>query len=355
VKRPSVLLLSHIPFWRLGDGQRMRLLALVWLLGQATDLHILHLEGVGPADVQRLKELRIVAAFEAMPEEATPQMQMNAVRRAFAARRHDCCIVERLPLHFLRGAIPAGVPTVLDTHDLLSGHQASRRDAGLPFSDISFEQELAMLAAYDAVMMIQPDEHARVLPHLGDRALLVPHPVSFPRRPARPGGRSLGLVASDYAANLDGLDWFADAVWPSLAEAKVAVDVFGTACGVWRPGWTRFVRHGFVADFNRVWGAIDVALNPVRWGSGLKIKSVEALGNGLPLVSTSVGASGMLDAVGQGLTIADTPESFAIACLDLLSDAARREAAGAAAYAYAQRRFSAQACFAPLLGWLQGL
>jgi len=350
-----VLLVTGFPFWALGDGQRMRVLALVWVLGRQVDLSVLYLGLAGEADRQRLRELRVGADFHALGAGLGPQAQAEAVHALCRERRFDCCILERLALDHLRPALPAGVRTVLDSHDLLSGRSLSRLGQGLAGEVLSLEAELAVFARYDRVLMIQREEYELVAAQLPGRALLVPHPVVFPRRAVRPAGRSLGFVGARNQPNLHGLDWLADHVAPHLAGQPVDVELFGSAGEAWRPGQhAAWRRHGFVADFNRVWGDMDVAINPVRWGSGLKIKSVEALGNGLPLVTTREGARGLAELDGQALVIADEPADFAQACLRLLADPDARRRLGEAGHAYAQQRLSPQACFGELVAWLLG-
>jgi len=344
----KVLLVTRIPFWFLGDGERMRVLALVWALGQHTELSILYFGAVRPADLERLKALKVLAQVEARPVQRAQERDVLA--ELYTRNTYHVCIFERVYLHPLRSAIPAHCTAVLDTHDLLYRHAASRRKLGLAADTLTWEDELAILSAYDLVLMIQADEHAEVERHLGKRALLVPHPVSFPCRPVVPERRRLGYVASRYQANVDALSWFLDRVWPQLADLGAELHLFGSICEVYPPtADSQVLRRGFVPDFNRVWGEIDVAINPVLWGSGLKIKNVEALGNGLPLVTTSHGSSGMRAAIGHALRCADTPDEFADACRSLLTDSNSRRHLSEAAYRYAQGHFSPQRCFSPLL------
>jgi len=72
-------------------------------------------------------------------------------------------------------------------------------------------------------------------------------------------------------------------------------------------------------------GEIWVVINPMRFGTGLSIKSLEALGHAKPLVTTSVGARGLGEGVGQAFLVADTPEEFASAITSVLLDVRRAE------------------------------
>jgi len=62
----------------------------------------------------------------------------------------------------------------------------------------------------------------------------------------------------------------------------------------------------------------SIIINPTLSGSGLKIKTVEAMGYGLPVVSTKEGLSGMVDAIGSGVYLADLHSSEFFECCKLL-------------------------------------
>jgi glycosyltransferase involved in cell wall biosynthesis len=67
-----------------------------------------------------------------------------------------------------------------------------------------------------------------------------------------------------------------------------------------------------------------VVVAPLRFGTGLKIKCIEALAYGKALVTTSSGAEGLAHGGGDHLCIADTAEAFANAVADLLVNVERR-------------------------------
>lgn len=335
----------------------MRLLAMVWVLGSQTELTVLFLGAMGDQDVLRLSQLRVNAAVLQMGPAVSPKevraAEREALHRLCSAQPFDVCIFERIALHALLEVLPSGIRSVLDTHDLESANIESRRSQGQQVEDsLTPAGELAMFCKYDRVLLIQREDHAQVSAHLGERAMLVPHPVSFPKVPFNPDGRRLGLVASAWAANLHGLDWFADEVWPRLESSEARVHLYGWIGDHWRPAFSSFERHGYVADFKQAWGMTDVAINPVRWGSGLKIKTVEALGHGLPLVTTSEGARGLAAAAGHAFVVADEPNAFADACRTLLNDPQARRVLGESAYTFARQHFSPKACFGELMQWI---
>jgi hypothetical protein len=80
------------------------------------------------------------------------------------------------------------------------------------------------------------------------------------------------------------------------------------------------VLTGSIPDVGPELARADVAVVPLRFGGGTRIKILEAFAHGIPVVSTAFGCHG-LDAVdGEHLLVADDPNAFAAACADLLAD-----------------------------------
>ncbi|HVM34738.1 MAG TPA: glycosyltransferase [Actinomycetota bacterium] len=92
---------------------------------------------------------------------------------------------------------------------------------------------------------------------------------------------------------------------------------------------------GRVEDITPYIQRADVIVCPLRIGGGMKVKVLEALRAGKPLVTTSVGAQG-LDLNGAAV-VADHPGDFATAAVTLLTDSAMRNELGLAALRYARR------------------
>jgi polysaccharide biosynthesis protein PslH len=68
-----------------------------------------------------------------------------------------------------------------------------------------------------------------------------------------------------------------------------------------------------------------IAIVPLRIGGGTRIKILEAWALGVPVVSTSVGCEGLEAVAGEHLMVADDPEGFAEACINLLRSPSLRE------------------------------
>jgi glycosyltransferase involved in cell wall biosynthesis len=133
-----------------------------------------------------------------------------------------------------------------------------------------------------------------------------------------------GWLAGPGAPNSDGLLWFAREVLPKVRarqpEALLRVTGFNPPSDVrWLAGpQIEFV--GEVSDLGCFYEGIRVAISPTRFGSGVKIKSVEAVQYGVPLVCTSEAARGLPSPIRDAVWVADSPDEFAEAVADLLTD-----------------------------------
>ena len=78
-------------------------------------------------------------------------------------------------------------------------------------------------------------------------------------------------------------------------------------------------------DVNAVVRSSSVCIVPLRMGGGTRLKILEAMALGVPVVSTTKGAEGLGLTNHVHLLLADTPQGFATATLSLLSDQALRE------------------------------
>lgn len=319
------------------------------------------------------------------------------VARVIARRRPTVVVIEFLRLANLivtqpnvraQGfrSEPARVPLYLvDTHDLLHERAQRAHSFGLaPEHEIDATQEAQALALFDVVVAIQEREGEamrRLVP--GRPVIVVPHGIEMPAIPAPgPGtaGRAgvadradatgaagaagaareplrLGFLGGRDDSNRQSLDWFVEHVWPDLRSSlgpSIELHVAGQICSAWHPGAVEGVEiRGRVDSIDAFWTSIDVAINPVRHGSGLKIKNVEALAYGRPLLTTTIGAEGLEAASPDGLRIADTPESWLETLRDWANDAASREATGRLGRAWASEHLCEQAAFAPLLRLLE--
>jgi glycosyltransferase involved in cell wall biosynthesis len=126
--------------------------------------------------------------------------------------------------------------------------------------------------------------------------------------------------------NIDGILWFLREILPLIQaqRPKTTFDVVGAkpppeivAYGSNGSGTNV---TGYVVDPTPYYETTGVMVVPLRAGGGMRVKILNALAQGLPIVSTTLGCEGIGVEPGRHLLVADTPEAFAQATLRLLQD-----------------------------------
>jgi len=141
--------------------------------------------------------------------------------------------------------------------------------------------------------------------------------------------RKLLFVGSmDYFANIDGVRWFCQRVWPELERRHPDLDFFivgrNPAPEVRALALPRVIVTGEVEDTRPFYRGAEAAVVPLHVGGGSRLKILEAMAAGVPVVSTRLGAEGLELEPEKHLLIADSPGHFAQAVSTLLGDASRR-------------------------------
>jgi len=207
--------------------------------------------------------------------------------------------------------------------------------------------ELRLLAQVDyplAICARDAERLQRDLPEKRVQVVPVHVPVADAVRPAADGQAIAFVGALDHAPNADGLRWFMREGFPALRAQFPALQLY--IVGRRPPADIRALADqdplitvtGTVPDVAPYLRRVRLALIPLRAGSGIKTKIVEALGYGLPVVTTPVGREGLEQA--DGLLVAETAPELAGLAAQLLQDEPRRAALGAAGRAYYEREHS---------------
>lgn len=153
----------------------------------------------------------------------------------------------------------------------------------------------------------------------------------------------------EYAPNVDAIEWAMEAIWPRLWALQP--DARFVVCGhalppAWRQRWAdpRIEWRGYVDHLPTVQSQSAVFLAALRFGGGSKLKVLEALAAGLPVVSTTEGLSGLAVKAGEQAMVADNAEAIAQAVSHLLDHPEQAVQMGLRARAHVTARFDWQAC-----------
>ncbi len=279
------------------------------------------------------------------------------VERACREWRPDVAVIVHGMAAAWAGGLPESMPAVLSLHDLHWRWYASR--ARLRSGPVAWALRaealrhrhdlLRQLRRFQAVITLSTIEGEEVRRRCNLPVSVIPTGLdtsmvtAAAEQPVPPTLLFTGTM--NYQPNAQGICWFADTVWPlvlaSVPEARLMVvgrspPPAVTALGA-RPG---IEVTGPVKDMAPYFARAHVVVVPILTGAGIRVKIVEAMAAGRPVVSTSLGWAGLPGVEpGLHLLVADTPQAFADETSRLLGDPGLRHRLAAAARLLAEQRY----------------
>ncbi|GEM_PF-975711 len=278
--------------------------------------------------------------------------------------RPDVVLLEYATMTYLMDAIDPGdrsrIVWAVDTHDCLSHRCRQFQELGQThWLEISEAEELQALSGADIIVAIQDQEAAwfgQRLPRqqvvvAGHSPGIVPgnlqsHGPVVPVAPivAAVSTESIsdpvvrfGFIGSDNFPNQQAISTFLDQVWSTLDHPGLRLVVAGSICNFVRKYLAehdsersvdvqQLVMMDRVDALESFYGAVDVVLSPIQVGTGLKIKTVEALAMGKPVLASPHAAGDFATQV-CGLKCCQTSEDWRQEILRMARDANSIEAA----------------------------
>jgi len=351
----KVLLITDVTFWERSSGNRTRIYSLIQFLAANVQLTVV-CTGPVPADIETFLSENFKAEFFVL--EKTKYLSSNGYGRrlkAFLKDKHfDTVIIEYIHSSYFLNFLIDDVQIILDAHDIISERieEFKKFNYGGDTYELSKETEAEIFSVYDHVMVLcQPDYEAVTAMAGQGKALLCPHTVEPCMHPVRKEVKNIIFIASAYLPNKDAINWFIANCWPHIsAKYNVQLSVYGTVAGSLDiQGQQQIACIGFMPDIDQIYSDADIVINPVRFGAGLKIKNLEALGHGVPLVTTTHGARGMEAGANNAFLVADDAGAFIESMESLINSVQLRTKLSKAANKFVMDNFSAERCFQPLI------
>lgn len=192
--------------------------------------------------------------------------------------------------------------------------------------------EKLLYPLFQAVTMVSQNDLQAVekyIPNFPGRLEVIPNGVDV-------NSNTLGLAelipdtlvfngSLTYQPNLEAMRFFIFQVLPLIhhTHPTVSLTITGRTTGVdltWLPVDSRIRLTGYLEDVRPAVAGSWIAVTPIFNGSGTRLKILEAMALGTPVVSTTKGAEGLRLTHGQELLIADSATAMAEACIRLLED-----------------------------------
>lgn len=285
---------------------------------------------------------------------------------ALAAGRPDAILMDHDWAASWHRHLPADVPRALTLQNLTWRYYRARAAVASGLRRAAFgvearrwlRHDMRHLPHFDLLVAVSEDDAEAARALLGVQTVTVPNGVDTralrpaPRAPADRPPVLLYTGTMSYPPNAEGLRWLLAELWPRIRRAVpdaqlvvVGKDPPADADAVAADGVTL---AGWVAEVAPYFAEASAILVPIRSGGGTRLKVLDGLASGRPVISTRAGAEGIPVRHGEQALIADSPDDFAAAAVAVLRDRALADRIGAAGRRLAEEQYDWRALGARL-------
>lgn len=294
---------------------------------------------------------------------------ISAARRIVRENLIDAIEVNSAHLAFFRQFLP-NIPALLVSHNVESDIFPFWMPQGLSGWKLKFMEwvagrsraaaksvELENGFGFSSMTFISNNDLSRTRDNV-PRHLM---PLFFPDRgvpyflknQAVDGFNVLWMGGFGWYPNAEGIIWFADKVFPLIREQLREHAIVLHFCGSHPPAQLQALHdgvtvhvHGFVDDIDPMIRDAHLMIVPLLSGGGIRVKIIEAMSSGVPVLSTSKGCEGIGAEDGKNIIVKDDPEQFAAEIIAASMDRERMNALSRAGLQLMAKDYSEQASLA---------
>ena len=211
---------------------------------------------------------------------------------------------------------------ILDTHDRLANRYKIFTDHGekpAGWKSLTPADEKKAINKADVVWAItgnEKDHFINMVEGRSPKVLTIPHLAAFCllKRDEQFSNKRVLVVSGKGKINISGINWFLENVWPEVISQVPGTElgIAGSICEK-KSELSDAEDVNFLGRYNQpeeVYAKADICINPMLYGTGLKIKTLEALSFGKRVVSTREGAAGLMRFSGKGLHCSDSASEW---------------------------------------------
>jgi GT2 family glycosyltransferase/glycosyltransferase involved in cell wall biosynthesis len=222
-------------------------------------------------------------------------------------------IFNTIDLHFLRFDRAAQIS--LRAEDIEIARQAK-------------ETELGIIHKVDCTLVVSDTEQQllnQLVPH--SKVKVVPFPADL-REPEKRFEERRDIVFLGgfmHKPNVDAVLFFAKDIWPLIAKAipegRFVIAGADATKKIRQLESSSILVKGFIDDLEKLFATAKLSVAPLRFGAGIKGKVLASLGYGVPCVATTIACEGIGLRHGKNILVADSPEEYAKAVINLYTSA----------------------------------
>jgi len=206
--------------------------------------------------------------------------------------------------------------------------------------------EKKKIPQFDKIFAISPEDlkTLRCFIDHPDKASFLPTPINA-NNLYRFGSKNILFIGlMSWWPNEQGVTWFVNEVFPfilkEIPEAKFQIIGDNVSNKIKALAGDDIEVLGYVSDLQKYYENAGVFIAPINIGGGIRIKILNAMGRGMPVISTSLGASGIDIKNGRELILADKPFEFAKGIISLLNNRDKAERVSKAAISFINNQYS---------------
>ncbi len=238
--------------------------------------------------------------------------------------KFDVVIVEYVFFSKVLECFGGDVIKVIDAHDVFTDRHKLYMENGQrpPWFSTSRRQESKGLNRADIIIAIQKSERDKISRMCKRPVITIGHSVKLSPPKYGKSTCSMLYIGSRNSINSQSINRFINEVMPGIhmrvPEARLIIA--GDICDDVSGSKNYITKLGRVAELRELYDTVDIVVNPMLYGTGLKIKNVEALGYSKPLITTSAGAEGLEVGEGTAFLVANSPVEWCDMAVNLLQD-----------------------------------
>ncbi|MCY9657468.1 glycosyltransferase family 4 protein [Paenibacillus chondroitinus] len=184
------------------------------------------------------------------------------------------------------------------------------------------ESEIKRLENFDEIICISNDEKIFFEKILNKKKFrFLPHLVKNKIEEDEINKKDIDLlfIGYDNSYNIEGIRWFLENVYPHL-DSKINITIAGKVVEHIEENYSNITKLGYVENLDELYSRTKISMCPLLNGTGMKVKVIEAMSYGIPIVCTSRGVDGFPDKTQNGCLITDNNKEFGHFINQLLND-----------------------------------
>lgn len=209
--------------------------------------------------------------------------------------------------------IKSKIYKILDTQDVASDFVKYKKENKVFFpSNLNLEDEIRIMNSFDLSIAVSARDYQIYKKYLNNKVYYLPFYFDCKNQSNNKSENNvIGFIGGSADFNVVSLKQLIDEIFPKV-KSKCELRIFGSICEkVDQPSNPKIKFVGRVDKVEDMYNQIDLAVNPISFGSGLKTKCIEAMSNSIPLITTNVGAQGIENGINNAFLVANSSDEFA--------------------------------------------